>query len=228
MTAEISTLDTARVEAEIHTQERRTSAEIVAVVASQSDDYVHVPIHVATGLALVTPVILHFLGPKLRWVDWSWSAGFSSSPFWIYFIQLGVFIVAALVLLQEPFRIWVTPRSLKRKYARRLAAAQFLAANVHATRGRSGVLIFVSLLEHHVEIIADVGITKQVDDSEWQSIIDAMVPLLKADDVTGAFVLGVEKCGEKLARIMPEGKKNPDELPNRMIVLGSQESSNAE
>jgi putative membrane protein len=131
-----------------------------------------------------------------------------------------VFIVVALVLSQDWFRYRVTPRKLMRKYAHRNAAAQFLAVGAHGTGGRTGVLIFVSLLEHYVEIIGDTAIAAKVSHADWQRIVDAMLPHLKEGEVADALVLGIEKCGMTLAKHFPPEAHNPNDLPDHFIVLG--------
>ena len=198
--------------AAIKSAELNTSGEIIVVAAKQSDDYVHVPIHIAAGLALAVPFILPWAA---RFFPWA-----TVTMWWVFAIQLIIFIVAALVLSQSWFRYLVTPRRLMRKYAHRNAATQFLAVNTHGTGGRTGVLIFVSLLERYVEIVADTAIAAKVSNADWQRIVDQMLPLLKAQKLTEALVLGIEQSGEKLAKHFPPSATNPNGLPDHFIVLG--------
>lgn len=195
--------------AAIKDAELKTSGEIIVVVAKQSDDYVHVPIHIAAGMALAVPFVLPWLA---RFFPWA-----SVTLWWFFAVQLIMFIVIALGLSQSWFRYLVTPRRLMRKYAHRNAATQFLAVNAHGTR--TGVLIFVSLLERYVEIVADTAIAAKVSHADWQRIIDQMLPLLKAQKLTEALELGVEHSGEKLAKHFPPSAANPNELPDHFIVL---------
>jgi putative membrane protein len=188
-----------------------TSGEIVVIAARQSDDYIHVPIHIAAGAALAVPFLLPLANRFFTW---------SVVPlYWVFLIQLITFIVVALVLSLNPLRYWVTPKSLMRKYAHRNAAAQFLAVNAHGTGGRTGVLIFVSLLERYCEIIGDTAIAKKVDHKTWVSIIDEMRPDLRSGNLTDALVHAVERCGHELAKHFPPGAENPNELPDHFIVL---------
>lgn len=198
--------------AAIKAAELKTSGEIMVVVAKQSDDYVHVPIHIAAGMALAVPFVLPWAA---RFFPWA-----SVTLWWVFAVQLILFIVVALVLSQSWFRYLVTPRRLMRKYAHRNAATQFLAVNAHSTGGRTGVLIFVSLLERYVEIVADTAIAAKVSHADWQRIVDQMLPLLKAQKFTEALVLGVEHSGAKLAKHFPPSTANPNELPDHFIVLG--------
>ena len=211
MARELSAADRQKVTEAITKAEKSTSGEIVAVAARQSDDYIHVPLHIGTALALAVPLLVALYNHYFVWD--------AISLVWIFMIQLATFVLAALVLSLPLLRFHVTPRKLMRKYAGRNAAQQFLALNTSSTRGRTGVLIFVSILEHYVEIIGDTGITGKVDKHVWQKIVDDMVPLLARHRISDAMVLGVERCGAELAQHFPPGKSNPNELPDRFIVL---------
>jgi putative membrane protein len=207
----ISLAERQRVALAIKKAELLTSGEIVVVAARQSDDYVHVPIHIAAGVALAVPFIMPWLA---RFFPWT-----AVSLFWVFVAQLVTFIIMALVLSQHPFRYWVTPKKLMQKYAHRNAAAQFLAVNTHGTQGRTGVLIFVSLLERYCEVIGDTAISRKVSNATWQSIVDEMIPHLRDGDLTEALVHAVERCGHELAKHFPPGTDNPNELPDHFIVL---------
>jgi putative membrane protein len=211
MTFKFSEPERKKVVSAIRQSEKKTSGEIVAVVARQSDEYHHVPLHVAAGIALATPLIVKLIERFFPW---------STFPLgWLFALQLLIFIVVAIVLSLPPLRYWVTPKSLMRKYASRHAAWQFLAVGAHGTGGRTGVLIFASLLERHAEIVADTAITAKVPQARWQAIIDDMLPLMRENRVADAFAQAIEACGQELATHFPPGSHNPNELPDHFIVL---------
>ncbi len=211
MTLHISPSDRARVTKAITAAEKTTSGEIVVIATAQSDDYIHVPIHLAAALALAVPLALPLIAKLLPWQAISHS--------WVYPIQLLTFIIAALVLSLNSLRYLVTPKSLMRKYASRYAASQFLSMNMHGTRRRTGVLIFVSLLERHCEVIGDTAIASKVTQATWQGIVDSMLPIMREHRIADALVLGVERCGEILTQHFPPGTHDSNELPDRFIVL---------
>jgi putative membrane protein len=211
MALDISTADRRKVTLAIKIAEEATSGEIVVIAASQSDDYIHVPLHIAAATALAAPIVLPMFSGFFPW---------SSVPlFWVFILQLSVFIVVALVLGFAPIRYAITPKRLMRKYAHRNATAQFLSSNIHATSGRTGVLIFVSLLERHCEIIADRAIAEKVGHIRWQKIIDEMLRPLRAGQTTDALVDAVGQCGAILAEHFPPETPNINELPDHFIVL---------
>jgi putative membrane protein len=106
-----------------------------------------------------------------------------------------------------------------RKYAHHNAASQFLARNLHTTHARTGVLIFVSLLERYCEIVADTSIAEKVDHETWQAIIDEMMPIIREGNLDDGLERGLKRCGDVLARHFPPGALNPNELPDHLIIL---------
>lgn len=209
---DLSQAEREKVTTAIGAAEAHTTGEIVVVAAHASDDYIHVPIHIATGLALAVPFILW-----LWQLTHPWDEAFGLG--WLFGIQLVVFIAAAMALSLPSIRRAITPMRLKHKYAHRNAAAQFLASNISHTSKHTGVLIFVSLLERYVEVIGDEAIAAKLSASDWQKIIDEMLPLLRDKHACDALVLGVQHAGALLAKHFPAKTHAKNELPNRFIVL---------
>jgi putative membrane protein len=185
--------------------EQRTNAELVAVVAARSDDYRHHSIAWAAALALLMSAPLVFVQPSVVIV---------------LSIQLALF--CGLVLL---FRIPVVarrliPRHLGRWHASSMARRQFLEHGLHHTKGETGVLIFVSEAERYVEILADRGVSAHVDDSRWQAILDRFIASVQRKRVASGFVEAIGECGDILSEAVPKTGDNPNELPNRLIMIG--------
>lgn len=185
--------------------EQTTSGEIVTVIAKASDQYHYIPLLWAALAALATPL------PLVLWD--------ARTSFEIYLIQLAVFIVFAMVLRMPALRVAVVPGPVRRRRAHRQAMEQFLAQNLHTTKGRTGVLIFASLAEHYVEIIADEGIYSKIEPEYWDRIVADMVASLKAGQITEGFVNAIDACGKTLARHFPPGARNENELPDQLIEI---------
>ena len=186
-------------------QEKRTDAELVTVLAGQADDYRYVTLLWAALLSLLVPVALLFLPVWL-------------TPFEGLLLQWGVLLVLAVMFRLKPVQFRVVPRRLQRMRAAGLARQAFLEQGLHRTRGGTGLLIFVSEAEHYVEILADQGIARHVDDSEWQTIVDAFIARVKAGRVAEGFQECVAACGDKLATHVPATEQK-NELPNHLIML---------
>ncbi len=185
--------------------EKTTDAELVTVLAKQSDRYTHIPLLWAALLALITPTLL-LLSPL--WLE-------AAS---IAFIQLLVFIVAALLLRIPALGIRLIPKSVRYWRAANLARRQFLENNLHHTRGETGVLIFVSEAERYVEIIADRGISARVKQEQWQGIVENFIAAVKRGDTLPGFLDCVAACGALLREHVPATHQK-NELPNHLIVL---------
>jgi putative membrane protein len=194
-----------RVAEAIAAAERGTAGEIVVVIAPRCDDYALVPLAWAGIVALAVP-------PVLYWLFWL-------SPVTIYAATIATFAVVALGLGLWPVRLTVTPRSVRQKHARRCAQEQFLTQELHTTRGRTGILIFVALAERYCEIIADTAIAAQVPPEGWRGIIDRLLAEIRAGRAVDGLVGAIAAAGAILAAHFPPGADNPDELPDHLIVL---------
>lgn len=189
----------------IHDVERKTDAELVTVLAPRSDNYLYIPTLIAAVLALLSPLVLQWLPPWL-----------SSGE--ILVLQWLVFIVLALVFRIPGIVRWLIPPRVKAYRAENMARRQFLENNLHHTENGVGVLIFVSELEHYIEIIADRGISRHVPNDRWSEIIQRFVKSVKEGDTAEGFVRCIQQCGEHLERHCPATQEK-DELPNHLVVL---------
>ena len=201
----ISAKDSEQISAAITDAERTTSGEIIAVVAEQSSRYQYVPFMWAALLALVIPwPLIHFTWMKVQW---------------IFLIQLLVFFALLALAWHPKVRIALVPKSIANANVHRRAAEQFLAQNLYTTAGRTGVLLFVSIAEQRVEIIADSGIDARVAKGTWQKIVDDFTAEIGAGRQVEGFVQAIERIGTPLAEHFPPGSINPNELPDHLIVL---------
>ena len=111
------------------------------------------------------------------------------------------------------------PAAVKRRRAGRLAREQFFAQGLHLTRARTGVLIFVAVAEHYVEIIADQGIDSQVPPGTWDAAVSDFVAQVRAGRVADGFLAAIAAVGDHLAKHFPRAPDDTDELPNRLIEI---------
>lgn len=191
----------------IHAAEKKTSGEFVAVVARASDHYVFLPLLWAAMIALLVPGALFLAGGPLSHVE-------------SYHLQLLIFIVLVALLLFIPgLHLWLVPRGVKHSRASRLAKAQFYVQGVHLTEEHSGVLLFVSLAERYVEIVADRGIHQKIGETHWQSIVDNFVQRVRNRQVVDGFVEAITVCGEAMSTHYPRSADDTNELPDGLIEI---------
>jgi putative membrane protein len=81
------------------------------------------------------------------------------------------------------------------------------------------VLIFVSVAEHYVEILADQAINAKVAQAEWDAIIAVFVMTVKQGRVAEGFEQAVDACGALLAQHFPAAPGERNELPDHLIEI---------
>jgi putative membrane protein len=193
-----------RIGAAINAVERRTSGEIVCVLAGSASDYSSYATAWSALLALIIPWILIGL------------TDFSVRQ--ILLAQIILFTVLFVTASASRLRFWLVPRQIRRAQAHRAAMEQFMIRGMARKENRAGVLIFVSLAEHYARIVADDGIAAKVDQSVWQEAMDALLAEISDGRVAEGFILAVETCGRVLAEYFPPGDTQ-DELPDRIYVI---------
>jgi uncharacterized membrane protein len=105
--------------------------------------------------------------------------------------------------------------------ARERAAMVFAKLGVWDTEQNNGVLIYVELADHSIEIVADRGIARHVPRAEWDAICAAMREQFRADRFEQGTIEAVREVGARLARHFPlaDGARDVDELSNRPALL---------
>lgn len=105
---------------------------------------------------------------------------------------------------------------------RERAEMLFAKLRVWDTDERNGVLIYVELADHGIEIVADRGVARAVAPQAWPPIIAAMAQRLREGHFEGGLLAGIDAVNRLLAQHFPatEGARNRDELPNRPWVGG--------
>ena len=197
--------DETRIAEAIRAAEQKTSGEIFCVMAAASSHYRFVPIARAALVALAVPLPLFYFTPL--WAEQ------------IYFVQIATFIACAIVFSLPGLRFALVPRWIKRDRASVEAKRQFAAHGLHLTEARTGVLIFASIAERHVEIVADAGINDKVSPEVWDEAVEAMIERIKQGRPVDGFLEAIRICGEVLAKHFPPGAIDKDELPNKLVVM---------
>ena len=220
-----------RIAAAVAKAETTTAGEIYCVLAPAVSDYRETPLAWATAAALVLPaaaLLLGFQPQTLTALFGGWTVGHAAATdatiltaLTTYVaLQAAMFVVAALVVAVPPVRRALTPVSLKAERVHRAAMEQFLSHGLHATRDRTGVLLFASLAERRAEVVADEGIYKVTDPAVWDEVVDLLIAGLKHRKTADGFVAAVELSGRILAAHVPAtGDDNPNELPDRLVEL---------
>lgn len=103
--------------------------------------------------------------------------------------------------------------------SRARAVEIFASLGVWDTAERTGVLVYVLLADHKVEIVADRGISAKVAQPEWEAICATMREAFRAGRFEQGAVAGVTAISALLERHFPAGEGNRNELPDQPVML---------
>ncbi len=99
------------------------------------------------------------------------------------------------------------------------AVEVFSLLRVWDTEENNGVLIYLLLADHKVEITADRSINKKVGQQEWQRICNLMEKYYKANDFGNGAVKGIEEIDLLLTKHFPIKNNDKNELSNKPVIL---------
>ncbi len=187
----------------IRQAEEKTSGELVTVLAAASDRYIFVSLFWAASVAIA----IH--------------GGLSLTSIAVdrFIVEVAAFLVCALLFQWAPIRFRLAPKRLKHLRAHRVAREQFFEQGVHLTDDHTGVLLFVSVAEHYVELIADKGINDAVAEGAWDEIVSDFVGSVRIGRIAEGFDHAIARIGALLKTHAPAGDENRNELPDHLIEI---------
>lgn len=209
----------ATVEAAIAEAEKKTSAEIMVVVAPSSGRYDRGEDIAGLWLGAIVLLVLWTLFPVT--ID----ANSFDEP-WIpyeYFIWLGGlvggFIVGAILASKVgKLRMLFTPTSEKQEEVESRARQVFFDQRIHHTKGGTGVLIYISLDERLVSILADETCLPHLPDHALEKHRDTLSTSLGKEPDKG-LALVISTIGEELKDELPYQADDVDEIANEVVFL---------
>lgn len=103
---------------------------------------------------------------------------------------------------------------------RERAIAMFGKLRIWDTEQNNGVLIYLLLAEHAIEIVADRGLDRHVDAARWQAILATMREAFRAGRFEDGLNQAVDAVDALLVQHFPlaPGQTNPNELPDPPVL----------
>jgi putative membrane protein len=182
--------------------EKNTDAELVIVVRARSANYSHADYLFGFSLAFVVLVFLIF-------------SPFSFPEFLVPIDVAVAFVVGSIISWKSTTLRRLFSREKFRKNAvRTAAAAMFYEAGIANTNAEMGVLVYLSLMERRLELIADRGVLKKVPAQDWNQQVFELHNVGKHPDPQ-SFQAAIIAFGKVLAAHVPPTGENPNELPDK-------------
>ncbi|XSG84677.1 MAG: TPM domain-containing protein [Methylohalobius sp. ZOD2] len=198
-----------RIERAIREAERATRGEIVPMIVERSSTVGHVPVLLAAILLLlyfalgVPDLLIPYLGDNPLW-----------SAISALFVVAFSWWMARFPWIQRA----LTSRDDRIHQTELRAEVAFYEAGLDKTEGETGILLFVSLMEHRAVVLADKAIARALPPETWDEVVNALIKGIKSADLSQGFEDAIRQCGELLAAHFPAGETNPNELFDHLIL----------
>ena len=202
-----------RIRQAVQEAERVTKGEIVPMIVPASALYREAGYRMGLILALLTLALL--LTIEMYWLPWGWHAGNAG---WLLFsVVVSYGLGQWLGRVSMIVRLVTSRERMAHKVALRAEHA-FYKHGLHNTKGRTGILILVSMLERRVHILADKGINDHVPAGTWDGLVNGIIAGIRTGHATDAICSAIAECGVLLAQVSAvDSRDNPNELPDTLI-----------
>jgi uncharacterized membrane protein len=96
------------------------------------------------------------------------------------------------------------------KVAKRL----FKRLNMHLTKERNGVLIYIATISRKISIVGDEGIHKALGNEFWNKLVEQLIGMFREGRKAEALAECILECGTQLGNYFPRAHDDKDELSN--------------
>lgn len=185
--------------------ERQSCAEVVVEVHARSGSYAHADGRFAAVVAFAGLLLLLFSPWPFR-------------PAWVavdvaVLYAIGYFVSRSSNRLR---RVMTTENERNRK-VRTAATSVFFERGIGNLEKQTGLLLYLSILERRIEIVADHGVLKAVPHLEWNALVNGAGKQVANTDSLRALIRSLEPV---LAQCLPSRPEDREELPDapRFVV----------
>jgi putative membrane protein len=200
----LSQEDERRIEEKIAEIERRTAGEVVVAVVKRSGEYV-----LGRGLAAFACA----LAAGFVFLEWRPDL----PPVYALFVELAAALLGYALIGLLGLERFLIPNHVAEPSVRARALALFAERGIYRTRQHTGVLVFLSELEHRVVILGDKTIHERLGESGWQAHVDHIVSAVRRGEAARGILEVLDRLGASLAEFVPSEPADVDELSNRVM-----------
>jgi len=188
--------DLQRIKSAVKDAEQKISGEIVPVIVEKSGYYSIANYKgslIGASLAFLLMIVLD------RYVIPDTSATLYYDPVFIFFVVILGGVIGSLMpnFFPSMMRVLVNQRHFDHATKQRAENA-FLEEEVFNTRHRTGIMIFISFFEREVIVMADRGISKVVDQKQWDKIVADLIGNIRMGKIVEGLEGAIKRCGEIL------------------------------
>lgn len=214
-------------EAEIIKIEKKSRGEIVIAISLSSHNYAVWELLFGICVALLVfiggMIFFNPLHEQIFKASWGYSQPLVLVAFVgsLIFFTIGVFFLIANIPAIDRL---IVPKWYKKEAVYKRAVGYFVEGGIYAAQENAGVLLYISLLEREVCIIADKGIYTKVQQSQWDSIAHIIASgFKKPRHAPDAIFKALAEMNLFLTEHFPATEQNPDDIANRVVLLNGGE-----
>jgi putative membrane protein len=185
--------------------EQRTSGEVVPVILSKSDFYPAAHFRLALIVGYLASIICYYT------YDFD-------DPITLIWIQVPGMVLGYLLAYIPFFKRAFTSSKEIQEEVRQRSLEVFYENKVSMTRDRTGIMIFISLLERKVEVLADCGINEKVSKDYWNHLVDSLSMQIAKKNMIGGVITSIQTCGEALSESFPIKEDDTNEISDELIT----------
>lgn len=200
--------DLLRIKNAVKKAEEKISGEIVPVMIEKSEVYA-IAGYRAGVLCSATAFL--FMIVLDRFIVHGASHALYYDPLFIFIVVLVVGAVGTIFTeMFAPVRRLFLSRAVMDASCHDAAENAFLEEEIFNTRHRTGIMIFISFFEREVIVMADRGISKVVEQREWDQIVADLLLQIRAGKIVDGLEAAIARCGQIL---LDKGFiKTPDDI----------------
>lgn len=98
------------------------------------------------------------------------------------------------------------------------AELEFHREGLGATQGKTGILIFLSMLEHQAVVLGDKAIAAKLENTVWSDVVKLVLEGARTRRWEEKLEEAIRKCGQLLQQHFPIQPGDKNELPNHVIL----------
>lgn len=188
----------------VRTIEANSSAELVVSVRPRSGSYLHADL---LGGIVAALAALAFL----LYSSWEFSL------VWFVLDPLIAGALAGFITARSPaLRRMLTSRRNLIRWVDKAAAAEFIEKRIHRTAGRTGMLLYISLLEREAALVVDLGVEPLTQTEGWRHVLVEIQEAVRAGQDGIAVARHVEALAPILAPALVRSAEDVDELADEV------------
>jgi putative membrane protein len=181
-----------------------SSAELVVAVRPRTGSYLHADLLAGIVAGVASTIALLVVERTF-------------APLWFVVDPIVIGVVAAVVASHSArWRRLLTPPGRRRQRVEEAARATFVERRVHSTSGRTGILLYVSVLEREAALVVDLAVEPVAATDGWRRAASELETAVRGGADGNAVAVRLRALGDLLAPVLPCGAEDVNELPDEV------------